>query len=377
VSPTAREALLVLGDGTAFEGEAIGAAPPGGVATGEVVFNTVLSGYQEVITDPSYAGQVIAFTYPHIGNYGVSPDDHESRRPHCRGVVVRELARRPSSWRAVDDLGTWLTRHHVPGITGVDTRRLTRHIREAGAMPCAFGPIGSAADGGVDEHTLKQAAVDEPGTDGVDLVATVTCEAPYVVATTAGPDQGGSPLRVVAFDYGIKTTILRHLAGVATVEVVPASMTADDVVARRPDGVFLSNGPGDPAAVTYAVDTIRALLGRVPVFGICLGHQLLARALDGDTFKLKFGHHGGNHPVRRMETGAVEITSQNHNYAVVEGSIEGADVTHVNLNDGVIEGLRCRDVPAFGVQYHPEAGPGPHDARYLFEQFRVLMRAGA
>ena len=374
---TPREALLVLGDGTTFEGEAVGAAPPGGVATGEVVFNTVLSGYQEVITDPSYAGQVIAFTYPHIGNYGVSPDDHESRRPHCRGVIVRELARRPSSWRAVDDLGTWLTRHGVPGIAGVDTRRLTRHIREAGAMPCAFGPIGSGADGGVDERALKQAAADAPGTDGVDLVATVTCDAPHVVGAEPGAERDGRPLRVVAFDYGIKTTILRHLAGVATVEVVPASMTADEVIARAPDGVFLSNGPGDPAAVTYAVDTIRSLLGRVPVFGICLGHQLLARALDGDTFKLKFGHHGGNHPVRRVETGAVEITSQNHNYAVLEGSIERADVTHVNLNDGVIEGLRCRDVPAFGVQYHPEAGPGPHDARYLFEQFRALMRAGA
>ena len=377
MSTPPREALLVLGDGTTFEGEAIGAMPSGGVATGEVVFNTVLSGYQEVITDPSYAGQVIAFTYPHIGNYGVSPDDHESRRPHCRGVVVRELARRPSSWRAVDDLGTWLTRHGVPGIAGVDTRRLTRHIREAGAMPCAFGPVGSGTDGGVDEHTLKQAAADEPGTDGVDLVATVTCETPYVVDAASGADRDGSPLRVVAFDYGIKTTILRHLAHVATVEVVPASTTADDVIARAPDGVFLSNGPGDPAAVTYAVDTIRGLLGRVPVFGICLGHQLLARALDGETFKLKFGHHGGNHPVRRVETGAVEITSQNHNYAVVEGSIASADVTHVNLNDGVIEGLRCRDVPAFGVQYHPEAGPGPHDARYLFEQFRALMRAGA
>jgi carbamoyl-phosphate synthase small subunit len=346
-----REALLVLGDGTTFEGEAIGAAPPGGVATGEVVFNTVLSGYQEVITDPSYAGQVIAFTYPHIGNYGVSPDDHESRRPHCRGVVVRELARRPSSWRAVDDLGTWLTRHRVPGIAGVDTRRLPDVAREA--------------------------AADAPGTDGVDLVATVSCQAPFVVDAAVGAEQGGTPLRVVAFDYGIKTTILRHLAGIATVEVVPASMTTDDVIARAPHGVFLSNGPGDPAAVGYAVDTIRSLLGRVPIFGICLGHQLLARALDGDTFKLKFGHHGGNHPVRRVETGAVEITSQNHNYAVVDGSIERADVTHVNLNDGVIEGLRCRDVPAFGVQYHPEAGPGPHDARYLFEQFRALMRAGA
>ena len=377
MSPPVREALLVLGDGTTFEGEAIGAAPPGGVATGEVVFNTVLSGYQEVITDPSYAGQVIAFTYPHIGNYGVSPDDHESRRPHCRGVVVRELSRRPSSWRAVDDLGTWLTRHGVPGIAGVDTRRLTRHIREAGAMPCAFGPVGPRHDGGVDEHTLKQAAADEPGTDGVDLVATVTCETPYLVDAASGAERDGSPLQVVAFDYGIKTTILRHLARVATVEVVPASTTADEVIARAPHGVFLSNGPGDPAAVTYAVDTIRGLLGRVPVFGICLGHQLLARALDGETFKLKFGHHGGNHPVRRVETGAVEITSQNHNYAVVEGSIERADVTHVNLNDGVIEGLRCRDVPAFGVQYHPEAGPGPHDARYLFEQFRALMRAGA
>jgi carbamoyl-phosphate synthase small subunit len=356
-----RDALLVLADGTVFEGEAIGAAPPGGVTTGEVVFNTVLSGYQEVITDPSYAGQVIAFTYPHIGNYGVTPHDHESQRPHCRGVVVRELARRPSSWRAVDGLGSWLARHGVPGISGVDTRRLTRHIREAGAMPCAFGTA--------DERTLKEAAAAEPGTDGLDLVATVTCSQPYTV--------GSGPFRVVAFDYGIKTTILRHLSEIATVVVVPASTTADEVLAHEPDGVFLSNGPGDPAPVTYAVDAIRALLGQVPLFGICLGHQLLGLALDGDSYKLKFGHHGGNHPVRRLETNAVEITSQNHNYAVADGSIARADVTHVNLNDGVIEGLRCRDVPAFGVQYHPEAGPGPHDARYLFDQFRALMEAGA
>ncbi|MDQ4133405.1 MAG: glutamine-hydrolyzing carbamoyl-phosphate synthase small subunit [Actinomycetota bacterium] len=355
-----REALLVLADGTTFEGEAIGAEPPEGVATGEVVFNTVLSGYQEVITDPSYAGQVIAFTYPHIGNYGISLDDDESRRPRCRGVVVRELARRPSSWRSTDDLDSYLRRHRVPGIAGVDTRRLTRHIRETGAIPCAFGPA--------DEATLKAAATREPGTDGLDLVTTVTASEPYVM--------GAGGLRVVAYDYGIKSSILRLLSDMATVEVVPADTPAADVLARRPDGVFLSNGPGDPAAVTYAVDAIGGLLGEVPVFGICLGHQLLATAVGGSTEKLKFGHHGGNHPVRRVRDNAVEITSQNHNYAVVEGSVPSADVTHVNLNDGVIEGLRCRDVPAFSVQYHPEAGPGPHDARYLFDEFAELIRGG-
>jgi carbamoyl-phosphate synthase small subunit len=352
-----KDALLILADGTTFEGEAIGAEPPNGVATGEVVFNTVLSGYQEVITDPSYAGQVITFTYPHIGNYGVAEADDESRRPFCRGIVVRDLARRPSSWRAADDLGNWLTRHNVPGIAGVDTRRLTRHIREAGSMPCAFGTA--------DERVLKEAAQDEPGTDGVDLVATVTASKPYVV-------EGGA-IQVVAYDFGIKSSILRLLREIATVEVVPASTPADEVLARKPDGVFLSNGPGDPAAVTYAVDAIRGLLGEVPVFGICLGHQLLGTALGGTTYKLKFGHHGGNHPVRRIATGGVEITSQNHNYAVADGSIASADVTHVNLNDGVVEGLRCRDIPAFSVQYHPEAGPGPHDARYLFAEFANLI----
>jgi carbamoyl-phosphate synthase small subunit len=349
------EGLLVRADGTTFEGELFGA--PAGVATGEVVFNTVLSGYQEVITDPSYAGQVIAFTYPHIGNYGVVPDDDEGRRPFCRGVVVRELAQRPSNWRATEDLDSFLRRHGIPGITGIDTRRLTRHIRDAGSMPCAFGSA--------DERVLKEAASNEPGTDGVDLVATVTTSEPYTV--------GDGPLRVVAYDYGIKRTILRHLSGVATVEVVPASTPAADVLARGPDGVFLSNGPGDPAAVGYAVESIRDLLGQVPVFGICLGHQLLGAALGAQTYKLKFGHHGGNHPVRRLETGAVEITSQNHNYAVSAEGLPGADVSHVNLNDGVVEGLRCRDVPAFSVQYHPEAGPGPHDARYLFDIFRELM----
>jgi carbamoyl-phosphate synthase small subunit len=354
---TVREAVLVLADGSTFEGEAIGAEPSGGVATGEVVFNTVLTGYQEVITDPSYTGQIITFTYPHIGNYGVTATDNESRRPTCRGVVVRELARRRSSWRAEGDLDQFLTTQGVPGIAGIDTRRLTRHIRDAGAMPGAFGTA--------DEAAVKQAAVDEPGTAGLDLAASVTCAEPYTV--------GNGPRRVVAYDFGIKTTILRHLGELATVEVVPASTPAADVLAREPDGVFLSNGPGDPAGVVGAADTIAALLGEVPVFGICLGHQLLATALGGETYKLPFGHHGGNHPVRRLETGGVEITSQNHNYAVAEGSIQRADVTHVNLNDGVIEGIRCRDVAAFSVQYHPEAGPGPHDARYLFGLFDDLM----
>lgn len=351
------QALLVLADGTTFEGEAVGAEAPNGIATGEVVFNTVLSGYQEVLTDPSYAGQIIAFTNPHIGNYGVTGADNESRRPFCRGVVVRDLARRRSNWRSTDDVEDFLRAHGVPGITGVDTRRLTRHIREAGAMPAAFGTA--------DETALEAAAAAEPGTDAHDLVAEVTCTEPYVV--------GEGPRRVVAYDLGIKATILRHLGTRATVEVVPASTSADDVLARHPDGVFLSNGPGDPAAVAATTTAIAGLLGRVPVFGICLGHQLLATALGGTTYKLPFGHHGGNHPVRRLDTGVVEITSQNHNYAVAEGSVAAAEVSHVNLNDGVIEGIRCTDLPAFSVQYHPEAGPGPHDSRYLFDLFDDLM----
>ncbi|MDP9452485.1 MAG: glutamine-hydrolyzing carbamoyl-phosphate synthase small subunit [Actinomycetota bacterium] len=357
-SPRRQEALLVLADGEVFEGESFGAP---GVGTGEVVFNTVLTGYQEVITDPSYAGQIITFTASHIGNYGVTGLDDEARHPACRGVVVRDLARRRSNWRAEGDLDDLLARAGIPGITGVDTRRLTRHLRQAGAVPGALGVA--------DEATLLAAARAEPGTERIDLVATVTCDAPYVV--------GEGPRRVVAYDYGIKATMLRHLGRLATVEVVPASTVAEEVLAREPDGVFLSNGPGDPAAVAGAHEAIAGLLGRVPVFGICLGHQLLAGALGGQTYKLGFGHHGGNHPVRRLATGAVEITSQNHNYAVADGTLEGADVTHVNLNDGVVEGIACRDVPAFSVQYHPEAGPGPHDARYLFAEFEALMDRGA
>jgi carbamoyl-phosphate synthase small subunit len=354
---TITPAALVLADGTVFEGEAIGATAPGGVASGEVVFNTTLTGYQEVLSDPSYAGQVVTFTYPHIGNYGATRDDNEAPRPFCRGVVVRELARRRSNWRSEEGLDAWLRHHGIAGIAGVDTRRLTRHIRDAGAMPGAFGTAGVGA--------LAAAAAAEPGTDGVDLVAQVTTAEPYVV--------GDGPRRVVAYDFGIKRTILAHLATRATVEVVPADTPAAEVLARQPDGVFLSNGPGDPAAVQGAVARIQALLGEVPVFGICLGHQLLSLALGGETFKLPFGHHGGNHPVRRTDTGQVEITSQNHNFAVVEGSVTGAMVTHVNLNDGTVEGLRHEALRAFGAQHHPEAGPGPHDAAYLFTQFDDLM----
>ena len=356
---TIREAVLVLADGTTFEGEAIGAEPASGVSAGEVVFNTVLTGYQEVLTDPSYAGQIITFTYPHIGNYGVNDEDCESRKPFCRGVIVRDLARRRSNWRSDSDLDAFLRTHDIAGLAGVDTRRLTRHIRDAGAMCGAFG---------TDERALAAAASAEPGTSDVDLVRTVTTDQPYTV--------GEGPLRVVAYDFGIKRTILRHLSRLATVEVVPASTAADDVLARKPDGVFLSNGPGDPEQVPYAIDAIKGLLDHVPVFGICLGHQLLSLAIGARTEKLPFGHHGGNHPVRRIETGAVEITSQNHNFAVVADSLEGmADMTHVNLNDGVCEGLRVRDTRAFSVQHHPEAGPGPHDASYLFDVFAEQMRA--
>jgi carbamoyl-phosphate synthase small subunit len=351
--------LLVLADGAVFEGEAFGAlaVDPDRVATGELVFNTAMSGYQEIVTDPSYASQVIAFTYPHIGNYGVTRSDEESRRPFCRAIVVRDLPSRPSSWRSTGDLESFLVRHGLGGLTGVDTRRLTRHVRRAGAMPSALGTASEAV--------LLAAARAEPGTEGADLVGEVTTTEAYEVA--------GGPLRVVAYDYGMKRTILHNLAKIASIEVVPATTPADEVLDRRPDGVFLSNGPGDPAALGHLVSSLRDLLGRVPVFGICLGHQLLAAALGGSTYKLPFGHHGANHPVRRIATGAVEITSQNHGYAVAEGTVAHADVTHVNLNDGVIEGIACRDVPAFSVQYHPEAGPGPHDARYLFEQFRELM----
>lgn len=354
-----REYQLVLADGEIFEGEGIGADPVDGVASGEVVFNTVLSGYQEVITDPSYAGQIITFTYPHIGNYGVNAADDEAARPHCRGVIIRDLARRHSSWRAEGDLDSFLRSNGVAGVAGIDTRRLTRHIRDGGAMPGAFGTADAA--------TLRAAAQADPGTAGIDLVSQVTTAASYTV--------GAGPRKVVAYDLGVKETMLRHLGALATVTVVPADTPAADVLAMEPDGVFLSNGPGDPAEAGRIVTELPHLVGQVPIFGICLGHQVLSLALGGKTFKMKFGHHGGNVPVQDVRTGRVEITSQNHNFAVETGSVPNVAETHVCLNDGALEGLVHKELPVFSVQYHPEAGPGPHDSRYLFDEFAALMDA--
>jgi carbamoyl-phosphate synthase small subunit len=358
---TVREGALVLADGSVFEGDLFGAEVP--IATGEVVFNTVLSGYQEVITDPSYAGQIITFTTPHIGNYGVNAVDFESRGTFCRGIVVRELARRHSNQRAESSLDAMLQQHGVPGIGGIDTRRLTRILRTAGAMPGAFGSASEAE--------LRAAAEAEPGTDGVDLVRQVTIGEGYTVAALDADNR----TRIVAIDYGMKRNIAVNLARYGTVEVVPATASAADILARGPDGVFLSNGPGDPAMVPYGVETIQGLLGNVAIFGICLGHQLLGRAIGAATLKLPFGHHGGNHPVRNIRTGKVEITSQNHNFAVDPDSMAGkATMTHVNLNDGVCEGLRVDGELAFSVQHHPEANPGPHDSHYLFEEFAEMMK---
>jgi carbamoyl-phosphate synthase small subunit len=363
-------ALLVLADGSVFEGEAIGADVA--VSSGEVVFHTGLSGYQEVLTDPSYAGQVITFTTPHIGNYGVTQSDNESAKIFARGVIMREIARRRSNWRSQEPLDVFLRARGVGGITGIDTRRLTRLLRDTGSLLGAFGTA--------DLTTLQAAVAAEQGTAGRNLVAEVSTLSPYDVANTmhANTMHAAKPFSVVAYDFGMKQTILRCLSEIADVHVVPARTPASEVIARQPDGVFLSNGPGDPEMVLDAPANIRELIAAdIPVFGICLGHQLLGLALGGRTFKLPFGHHGANHPVRDVTTGRVEITSQNHNFCVDPDSLAGkVDVTHVNLNDNTNEGMVVRGARAFSVQYHPEAGPGPHDSRYLFERFAAMMRSG-
>jgi carbamoyl-phosphate synthase small subunit len=359
------DALLVLADGTTFEGEAVGHVPEDGVATGEVVFNTALSGYQEILTDPSYAGQMITFTYPHIGNYGVNVDDVESADTQVSGFVVREVSTTASSWRSSGDLHRYLDDHGVVGITEVDTRALTRHLRDHGAKR---GVISARVD---DPAALVAKARASRSMIGLDLAREVTCaEAYHVDAPAKGK------FKVVAYDFGMKTNIGRMLAAAGCdVTVVPATTSAEDTLALKPDGVFLSNGPGDPEAVPYLVEAVRDLMTKVPVFGICLGHQIIGLAAGGRTYKLPFGHHGANHPVRDLATGRVEITSQNHNFAVDPASVAagGWEPTHLNLNDGTCEGLRHRELPVFCVQYHPEASPGPHDANYLFGRFTELM----
>jgi len=357
-----RPALLVLEDGTAFAGTAFGAA---GERLGEVVFNTSMCGYQEITTDPSYCGQIVVMTYPLIGNYGANPEDLESLRPWVEGLVVREISPLHSNWRAAESLGDFLGRHGVPGISGVDTRALTRHLRSRGAMKGVISSID------LDPRSLQAKAQASPGLVGRDLVREVTCAAPH---TPVYP--GEKRFRVAAIDCGIKKSILDCLAAVGCdTTVFPASAGAAEILASRPDGIFLSNGPGDPEGVPYVIETVRALLGTKPLFGICLGHQMLGLALGGRTYKLKFGHRGANHPVMDRRTGRIDITSQNHGFCVDPDSLDPAlvEATHDNLYDRTNEGLRHRTLPAFSVQYHPEASPGPHDARHLFDEFVALM----
>jgi len=372
-----RSGQLVLRDGTTFSGELFGAQPNAGFASGEVVFNTSITGYQEILTDPSYAGQIITFTYPHIGNYGITQQDTESEVQACRGIVVRHLTMRPSNWRATGTLNEQLKALGLAAISDIDTRRLTRHIRQFGSMVGAFGALTQAE--------LLEAANAEPGTDGIDLVSQVSCAQPYIADDVLGdvsdflgdtPDAEPRTWRIVAYDFGIKRTILRQLVSFAEVEVVPAATPYSEVLARQPHGVFLSNGPGDPRCSPELATNVENLLGELPVFGICLGHQILAQALGAEIIKLPFGHHGGNHPVANCATGEVEITAQNHNFAVASPSPSAPfEVTHLNLNDHTVEGLKAADIFAWGVQYHPEAGPGPHDSRYLFAEFRQMLEA--
>src|SRR4051812_13473255 len=378
-------AILALEDGRIFEGESFGAT---GTRVGEVCFNTSMTGYQEVLTDPSYRGQIVAMTYPLIGNYGTNALDQESREPHVRGFVIEELSEVPSNWRSELSLEDYLARWNIPGVQGIDTRALTRHLRERGAMKACLTEALS------EKEAIAQANEGD-GVIGMDYVREVTPPAPYSwdredklsptwgVASGSTEEIVGKKLppvqyRVVAYDFGIKENILRRLRQNGFgVTVVPATTSADEVLALNPDGIFLSNGPGDPEAVEYAHESLRGLLGKKPIFGICLGHQLLGFAVGGRTFKLKFGHRGGNQPVKDLRSGKVAITSQNHGFAVDPDSLpKDMEVTHINLNDGTVEGMRHRELPVFSVQYHPEAAPGPHDASYFFSQFAELIEKG-
>ncbi len=368
-----KRAILALADGTTFEGVSLGAE---GEASGEVVFNTSMTGYQEILTDPSYVGQMICMTYPEQGNYGTPEADDESARVHATGFIVRHHAEEPSSFRADRSLAAYLEAHAVVGISGVDTRRLTKHIRTVGAQMGVISTEGSA-------KALVERARALPGMEGQDLATRISTPKPYPwdetgadVWTLGERARAEKPrFHVVAYDWGLKRAMLRIFAERGCrVTVVPSRTTAAEALALRPDGVFLTNGPGDPAAVVGASETVAALLGKVPVFGICLGHQILALALGARTYKLKFGHRGANQPVKDLATGKVDITVQNHGFAVDERTLtKRARVTHVNLNDGTVEGLEVLDAPAFSVQYHPEASPGPHDARALFARFVSTM----
>ena len=370
---TAKRAILALADGTTFEGLSFGAS---GEASGEVVFNTSMSGYQEILTDPSYVGQMICMTYPEQGNYGVTSADAESSRVHATGFIVRHQAERPSNFRAEQSLSAYLAASGVVGIWGIDTRRLTKHIRTVGAQMGVISTEGSA-------QALVARARALPGMEGQDLATRISTRERYEWRekgadrwTDAEREEEGSPrFHVVAYDWGLKRAMLRLLAeSGCRVTVVPSRTGAAETLALKPDGVFLTNGPGDPAAVVGARETVAALLGKVPIMGICLGHQILALALGARTYKLKFGHRGANQPVKELATGKVDITAQNHGFAVDDESLgTRARVTHVNLNDGTVEGLEVLDVPAFSVQYHPESSPGPHDARHLFRRFVAMM----
>ncbi|MBW2493413.1 MAG: glutamine-hydrolyzing carbamoyl-phosphate synthase small subunit [Deltaproteobacteria bacterium] len=371
-------ARLVLADGTIFRGNAFGAR---GVGAGEVVFNTSIAGYQEILSDPSYAGQIVAMTYTQIGNVGTNPEDDEATRPFLRGFVVKEVFE-PSNWRSRESLDSYLKRHGVPGISGIDTRALVRRIRDGGAQ---VGLLSTDPD--ADEADLAARAKAEPGLDGRDLVADVSCSEPYVwdeglwrgvSGQVPRADRPTPAYRVVAYDFGVKRNILRQLVEHGfDVTVVPARTSWQEALAYEPDAIFLSNGPGDPSAVEGVRDTVRELAARKPLFGICLGHQILGLALGGKTIKLKFGHHGGNQPGQDLATGKVAICAENHGYAVDADSLreagEPVEITHVNLNDGTVEGLAHAEKPLFSVQYHPEASPGPHDAGYFFGRFREMV----